>query len=199
MDKLYLDLETTGLDPNKNSIIEIAATYIYSSGHEEKFQGEAQANLSLVNLDAIKLNNRNLKNLVTDPIYNEIQEKQLIINFFTWLLKLKLNNPYLAGINVHFDFNFLKERAKVYNIEVGSVLPYRLHDIGNIARFLENIGLIKVNSEIKGGTLDKYLKALAVPFEEKALHTAKGDVHLSIVLDKKLEELAKSALCQCNL
>ena len=199
MNKLYLDLETTGLDPSKNSIIEIAATYIYPSGYEEKFQGEAQANLSLINLDAIKINNRNLKNLINQPIYNKNQEKELIVNFFSWLLKLNINNLYLTGINVHFDFNFLKERAKLHNIEVGSVLPYRLHDIGNVARFLESIGLIKVSPEIKGGTLDKYLKALKIPFEQKTLHTAKGDVELSIVLDKQLEVLAKTALCQCKL
>lgn len=192
MDRIYLDLETTLLD-EQGSIVEIGAKYFRNGKYTSAFSGKCFAPTAKISLDALRVNKHTFTSL------NSLRtEKDILLSFFDWLLGLE-GKPDLAGINIHFDFHFLKNRAKLYNIEVGSVLPYRLHDITNISRFLQKIGLLEVKSSGQGNSLKDLADALGVKYEQKDLHTADGDVSLYQGIDEKLEQLAIQAMCKCKV
>jgi DNA polymerase III epsilon subunit-like protein len=193
MERIYLDLETTGLDES-GSIVELSASY-YKDGKRISAVSLKGANLSAkITLDALQVNKHTFASL------NFLKtEKQLLESFFDWLLGLPLSSPELAGVNVHFDFHFIKNRAKLYNIEVGSVLPYRLHDITNISRFLESIGLLKISRSNKGNSLKDLALSLGIEVDTNSLHSADGDVALYPLVDQKLKELAEQAVCRCKV
>jgi DNA polymerase III epsilon subunit-like protein len=192
MDRVYLDLETTLLD-EQGSIVEIAAKYYRDGKYVSGFSGKCFASDAKISLDALKVNGHTFASL------NSLRsEKDILLSLFDWILKLE-GKPDLAGINIHFDFHFLKNRAKLYNVEVGSVLPYRLHDITNISRFLQTIGLLQVKRSGAGNSLRDLADTLGITYNEKDLHTADGDVSLYQAIDSKLEELAKQAMCKCKV
>lgn len=192
MEKIYLDLETTGLNES-NSIVEICAVYYRNGKFVSSFSDKCFDLDCNVNLEALKVNKYTFASL------NSLKsEKQVLLNFFDWLLKLE-GKPDLAGVNVHFDYHFLKNRARAYNIEVGSVLPYRLHDITNIARFLQSVGLLEIKHSKQGNSLKDLADALDIEYNENSLHTAIGDVSLYQEVDSKLEKLITKALCQCKV
>lgn len=192
MDRIYLDLETTLLD-EQGSIVEIGAIYFRDGKYVSAYNAKCFAHDAKISLDALRVNKHTFTSL------NSLKtEKDVLLGFFDWLLGLE-GKPDLGGVNIHFDFHFLKNRAKLYNIEVGSVLPYRLHDITNISRFLESIGLLKIKRSGQGNSLKDLADALGVQYELKDLHTAKGDVSLYQTIDTKLEELVKQATCKCKV
>ena len=133
--RLYLDLETTLLD-HSGSIVEIAAEYYVDGKLETSFNAKGFDENAKISLDALKVNHHTMTSLRSLKT-----EKELIFYFVDWLVTLK-GNPELAGINVHFDYHFLKARAQRYNIDLGSVLPYRLHDMLVISRFLITLGIL---------------------------------------------------------
>lgn len=192
MQRIYLDLETSHLD-HSGSIVEIAAEYYKDHKKISSFSDKGFERGSKISLDALRVNKHSFHSV------NCLRtEKELLQAFFDWLLSIE-GTPDLAGVNIHFDFHFIKNRASLYQIEVGSVLPYRLHDITNISRFLQNIGLLKINRSTKGNSLKDLALALDIKFEQDKLHTAEGDVSLYYPVDSKLENLAKQALCQCKV
>ncbi len=190
--RLYLDLETTLLD-HSGSIVEIAAEYYVNGKLETSFNAKGFDESAKINLDALKVNHHTMASLRSLKT-----EKDLIFSFVDWLVGIK-GNPELAGINIHFDYHFLKARAEKYNINLGSVLPYRLHDMLVISRFLVKLGILEIKNSGKGNSLKDLVETLQIPFKEGDLHTAKGDVSLYYALDCKLEELARQAMCKCKV
>jgi len=192
MNYLYLDLETTGLLKN-NSIIELAASFYKEGKLVSSFYEKCNAGDQNIDLEALKLNKTKFKDL-----NSRCSEKELIQKFCDWLLSLDIFNVELAGVNVHFDYNFLKNRAEQYNIVLGSVLPYRLYDISQDIRTAVKLGLLTIQKSGKGNSLLDAAKALKLEFEEKNLHSAKGDVDLYVKVHKEIEKIFKQAMCSCN-
>ena len=98
-----IDLETTGLDPNKDKIIEISAV---------KFNnGEVVDSLTFLVNPAIKLKPKiiqitgiNDSMLVSKPSFDDIKDHFLIF----------IENLPIVGHNVMFDLNFLKKNIHDY-------------------------------------------------------------------------------------
>lgn len=189
MSKLYADLETTGTETEDASIIEIAALYYKDGKRVTAFTARGVDPTAKVNLSALKVNGYNFTELKKMN-----SEEDMIKGFLDFILSLK-DKPELCGITIHFDYRFIKYRAKKYNIDTEGVLPYRLNDIAQRARDYEEKGLFKVvRTPGQGNTLKDLCVALNVPYDEKQLHTAEGDTALYPLIDEALDNLMLKAL-----
>lgn len=192
MGYLYLDLETTGIETD-NSITEIAASYYKDGKCLSTFDVKCSNLNSKINLDALKISKTSFAKLA-----ERNSEEEALKKLFDWILSLPSDSDLeMVGVNPQFDFNFIKNRAKTYNIEIGSTLPYRLNDLGQDARLLVKLGLVVIKKSGKGNTLLDIAKALGVEVDETSLHSAKGDVELYVAVHQALLNKFRQALCAC--
>ncbi len=189
MSKLYVDLETTGVETEDASIIEIAALLYKDGKRVTAFTARGFDPTAKVNLSALNVNKYTFTELLKLK-----SEEDMIKGFLDFILTMK-EKPELCGITIHFDYRFIKYRAKKYNIDTEGVLPYRLNDIAQRARDYEQKGLFKVvRTPGLGNTLKDLCIALKVPYDEKQLHTAEGDTALYPLIDEALDNLIMGAL-----
>ena len=191
MGTVYLDLETTGTESH-NSIIEIAAEYHVDGKKVDSFSTKCFDTESTINLEALNVNKTKFSEL-----YQRITEKDGLVKFFDWILGIvdKDTNIELSGINIQFDFNLIKVRAAKYKINTYGVLPYRLHDIGQEARYLVKHGLLQLKkSPGKGNTLKDLCLTLEIDLGKNQLHSAEGDVAMYSQVQHKLNEILYKAL-----
>lgn len=108
MDYLALDLETTGLSPNKERIIEIGAVKYRADMPEEEFTCLIRSCQPLPQLVAELTG-------ITRELLNEQGEAEetAIRRFFEFAEDM----PVLLGHNILFDYSFLKHAASRYGIE----------------------------------------------------------------------------------
>ena len=111
---IILDIETTGLDPKKNSIVSMGA--IDFSNPANQFYGECRIwKGAEVDQEALDINGFTLEQ-IKDP--HKISLEELIIEFLTWAKTVK--NSTIGGHNVWFDLGFLRdsiERTKIKGYE----------------------------------------------------------------------------------
>ena len=125
MPSYYLDIETTGLDPNKDKIITIQYQEL------DRATGKAVGELII------------LKEW-------ESSEKDILTQFVTGS---KILDPYdfsfiPVGYNLNFEHNFLKRRAQIHGLAEIDILNCPFID-------LRAIGVLMNFGEFKGSGLDK--------------------------------------------
>ena len=125
MPSYYLDIETTGLDPNKDKIITIQYQEL------DRATGKAVGELII------------LKEW-------ESSEKEIIKQF---VIGSKILDPYSfsfipVGYNLTFEHNFLKRRAQIHNLIEIDILNCPFID-------LRAVGLLMNFGEFKGSGLDQ--------------------------------------------
>lgn len=108
---VILDIETTGLNPEENSIIEIGAIDFYNPENQFNQTCRIRDN-SIINQGALDVNGYSVKEL-RDSINQS--EKELLTNFITWIKKIQRRT--IAGQNVNFDLNFLNYIKNRENIK----------------------------------------------------------------------------------
>lgn len=108
---VVLDIETTGLNPLKHSIVEIGALDFNNSSNQfyKKCRIFKGAEIDSV---ALKINGYNKSDLLD---LNRMSLKELVTSFIEWIDKIE--NRTIAGHNVDFDINFLRESIKRYDID----------------------------------------------------------------------------------
>jgi DNA polymerase III epsilon subunit-like protein len=178
MNILYIDTETTGIDPQNNSIIELAAILEVEGKIVDTFQETLAPKVNgNISLEALKVN----KNSITKVLAFE-DRQQKVLKFIDWLLRFNLSGPlYICGHNVAFDIAFIKETLKEFNISGwDSAVSYRLIDTSTIGTFLINSGVINLSDGMpKGSSLEKLALALNIEVRGRKLHSAMGDVELT--------------------
>ncbi|HBH84884.1 MAG: hypothetical protein A2X05_16150 [Bacteroidetes bacterium GWE2_41_25] len=100
---IVLDIETTGPDPRRHSIVEVGAIDFDSPGifFNERCQIRDGAE---IDFKALEINGLTL-NEIQDPAI--LTQKELISAFMIWTDQLE--DKTIAGQNVDFDINFLNE------------------------------------------------------------------------------------------
>ena len=108
---IFVDVETTGIDNVKNSIVSIGAIDFFNPVNQ--FYEECQVEEGKeIDSEALEVNGFSEKE-IRNPLKKRIEE--ILRNFIGWAKKIE--NITLAGHNIDFDRNFLKEAAKKYRIK----------------------------------------------------------------------------------
>jgi DNA polymerase III epsilon subunit-like protein len=124
---IIVDVETTGVSPEKCSLLSIGAVELEHP--ENQFYGECRAwDGAHVEAAALEINGFT-KDQISDPSRQNDQE--LIDKFLTWLLKRE--DHTLAGQNPSFDRDFLQETAM--RCHVNWPVAHRTIDLHSIAYF----------------------------------------------------------------
>lgn len=167
---LVIDTETTGLDPNKNQMIQLGAI-VYEDGKEKDtfslsvtYNGEG-----MVEPAAFKKNKTGMAGYMFASL---IVESSVIYKFCDFVL----NNPcdYLVGFNVQFDLAFLRtafERAKVNFV---NFLPYKVIDPFILAQTMALTGHLPSSIKTNLSALCKHYG-----METEGAHEALQDIRMT--------------------
>lgn len=118
---LIVDVETTGVDANKNSIVSLAA--LDFENPENQFYKECKLPEGAeVDPYALTINGYTLEQL-NDPKKPTL--KQIMQEFVQWLDNVPKHT--IAGENPSFDQGFIMAAARKYNLQIK--LPYRTIDL----------------------------------------------------------------------
>lgn len=193
---IVVDVETTGVDPNKHSIVSIGALELGPPSHkategqgapEDEFYGECRVwDGAHISDEALAVNGFERSD-ITDPTKQSLEV--LMRAFLSWAREVE--NHMLAGHNVWFDLIFLKSSAYRYGLDW--FLSDRLIDIHAlaymhmIARDLEP-PTEKGRSAINSSFIQKYVGIPEEPTPHNALTGAKvsAEAISRLLYDKKL-------------
>ncbi|UCD02665.1 MAG: 3'-5' exonuclease [Candidatus Aenigmatarchaeota archaeon] len=157
---IIVDIETTGLDPKKNSILSIGAMEFENP--KNTFYGECRMDdgAEISNI-ALKINGFTRKQIM-DP--KKPSSEELLRKFLEWLKPIK--EKTLGGENVWFDIEFFEENFR----KLGIKWPFKK----------KVVELHQISPLIEGHpwSLDMLLYAVGIPPRSKA-HNAMDDVELT--------------------
>lgn len=102
-----LDLETTGLSPQYNEIIEVGAIQVIDGVIKSKFT-ELIRPISYVNS-----NIERITGISNDMLRDARPANEVLSDFFMWL-----DDSYFLGYNLNFDYNFLKEKMLNLGLDI---------------------------------------------------------------------------------
>jgi oligoribonuclease (3'-5' exoribonuclease) len=142
---VILDIETTGLDPIKNSMIELGAvitdenlTSITDMVTYVKLRENTVINKSAMEVNQINLNSQAYGLFAIDP-------RIAVFGFNSWVLSnCEGGKPFVAGWNPSFDVSFMRSYYKEYGLEWP--FHYRMLDVQSINAFVDNFNFTSLKS-----------------------------------------------------
>lgn len=168
---IVIDVETTGLDPNRHSIISLGA--VDFNNKENLFYEECRLKEdSEINLNALKVNG-----FTEEQINNQkLSCKELLEKFIEW--SKKINDMTIGGHNVQFDISFLQNHFKHYNLKW--IYGHKYLDLHSIFYFqlLKNKKSINLKDNKSDLNLDFIIKHLGLK-KRTGLHNALEDAQLT--------------------
>lgn len=191
MHLLGIDLETTGVDPKTNAIIEIACIHYNGAEKLSEFNVEVATNSGRKkSLGAMRITKKSHKDIMNN--YEALYSENAVDAFTEYLIKDVCSHTKeritIVGHNVSFDINFMKEWLSRHNIDKwDEVFTVRFLDTAVIAEFLRNTGALP----LKSLSLDKLAEGLGVEVDKNKLHTALYDVDLTFKCYFKMVDLVR--------
>ena len=168
----HFDCETTGLDPAKHGITQLA--YILEIGGQEVAVGCLYANPEPCVIDekALQVQGVTLKELEDRPPAGQMYQKLLDL-FDTYVDKFdKEDKFFAAGYNVGFDMNFLRSLFRRFgNNYLGSYFHYPVIDPTALLPWLVRYGLIDMPPNFKLASV-----AEALEIDLTGAHDAIADI-----------------------
>lgn len=182
---LFIDTETGGTDPSKHSLLSIGlVVWDVNSSVVNTKEIFIKHDKYLCTEEAIKINNFNqanheLKAISFENAFRTIEE--FCVKNFPKDYKI-----ILAGHNVQFDINFLKEFFRQNNKEYDSLFSHRCIDTFSIIQHLQFAD--KLDTDITNS--DEAFRHFGIEVETR--HDALSDIIATVKLFEKLIEVAKS-------
>ena len=157
---IVVDIETTGMHPERNSIVSIGAVDFENYGNT--FYGECRVEEGLV-IDPVSLqiNGFTMKQ-IKDPA--KPSGKELLKEFSDWVSKIE--DRTIAGDNIWFDTGFLEVKMKKFRIK----WPFAKRTI--------ELHMVSLLTEGLPWSLDLILKIVGIP-ERRGAHNALEDALLT--------------------
>ena len=123
---IVVDLETSGADYRDCSILSIGA--LDFSNQSNTFYGECRLREdAFIDPKSLEVTGFTIEHIKNNPKSCE----QLLKEFIEWCKNI--NDFTIAGHNIQFDFNFLREHFKIYGLEW--IFRKRMVDIHSIFYF----------------------------------------------------------------
>lgn len=178
---LFLDVETSGLDPEKNEILQLAATMTDSKFNElGTFDSFVKPQKSEMSAEALSINKIDIVKL---------KDESTIVTVIAKFIKFcnenigkddTLSDIMVAGQNVKFDIAFLNVVFKDFGFKQH---PFNYHSlsIDNIYTFYR---FILTGKFPKSVSLNEMCKVFNL--ETKGLHNARNDINVSIIILKRM-------------
>ena len=187
---LFIDVETTGLDPEKNEVIEVGAIVCEQADNDDKptelcrYTCKLRAEHGVVDIEALAVNGRRLcVDVLTDEISAEYA-KEIVYGFADFLADYVTNDTLIIGNNVKFDIEFVDALFVKYGISSKRILSQRKSvDIQQIAKFLHDAGALDLKR------FNTAYLAKEILDQEVFDHTALGDTITQMKLYFKMREL----------
>ncbi len=179
---LYIDTETTGLDPKINDIIQLSGMIEINGEVKETFNFDVKPlNIEAISEEALKVTGKTKEEILAYPEAKEIYRK-FVAMLDRYVSKYdRTDKMYVAGYNVRFDVEFLKAFFdKAGNPYFGSYINWKTVDPMPIMHFLEYIGMLSLEN-YKLSTVCEYFK---IPLQA---HDAMSDIKATRALLKHLE------------
>lgn len=161
----WVDVETSGLDPDHNDILEIAIVRLDPDGEKVLHEKVVMERPENAHPKALEVNGYTPEKWA---------DAKPAVEVFPRVAEL-LTDCIIAGQNVRFDVGFINATCKRLGIDAR--VDYHLYDTCTLALehlkpWLESISLVPV------------CKALGIPTDQA--HSAMGDVRMSIEVDRQL-------------
>jgi len=183
---LWIDLETTGLDPDKHGVIQISA--LYEEDNEIKDRINLKSGVfekDIIDERAMEINGIKPMDLIKYP------EPKIAMADFLLFLENYVDKGdykdkiYLAGYNTSFDISFLKNWfQKNSNYDFNKYFHRKFIDVMQVAIFFNYNKIIQTkNNKLK--TMCDYFGI------ELAPHDAMNDILATHSLSKKFKGLIK--------
>lgn len=188
---LFLDTETTGINPDINGLVEIAAEYHVDGKKVSQWNSKmfAKQQSPIVNLQALKVNKHSIKGLHSLP-----DEAVALAEFCEWVLGLDTKDLIIVGHNIQFDINFIKAALKKYGVEGFELISStKTIDTVGLARVLMYAGKLDLGAvtSVHGANVGNLARALGVDLSNRTLHTATDDIAVTAEIYYKMVALIK--------
>lgn len=181
---IWLDTETTGLDPIKNGIIQLSGLIEIDGEIKESFDYDIKPfPEDEINEESLSINGKTKEQILNDPAflspYKVYEDFKGILG--KYVDKYNKNDKFTPmGQNVQFDLNFLRNFFIKNNDKYfGSFIAWQEVDLLAFARLLRYTGKISVDN-CKLETLAKYIG------KEYKAHDALEDIRMTREILKEL-------------
>lgn len=209
MNILFLDVETTGLDPHKHALLQIAAEYYEDGKLVSSFDENVRNMGAAVNLGALKVNKLTAQAITTganvDPSGGQ-NGADPVIKFVDYLLGLG-KKVTVCGHNVAFDLGFIKVAMAQRGFEgLESVLSHKVLDTATLALALQEAGIYTGDKTSVADLAAEFGVETKLPVSEDKLslivnnnlHNAAVDVHVTAKIYFAMIKRLKGLLNEAN-
>lgn len=183
--KIYIDLETTGLDPEKNGIIQIAGIIDAGTGVEAEFNFQVRPHYAdILESRAMEVNGKTVIEVMNYPDARGVH-KQLVKMLGGFVDRYDKKDKFMIyGFNSIFDANMLRAWfEKCGDKFFGSFFYYPPVDILAVAGWVLQEEMHELEN-FKLGTVAKYL-GVEVP---ENMHDAMADIRVTKEIEDALIE-----------